>query len=495
MTTRALLAVALACSWTAATASAATATTATTATARPPPSATDVFVRCDSTKGPLDVVVQPDRAPRGAARFLELVDAGFLGGRGSKLPLHRCVRGFLCQFGARPPHDGGPERAWDAIPDDARPSPARGFKRGDVSFAGNGPNSRSSHMFVTLGERVDSLGREPWETPFAYVTEESMAATVARWTTKYGDMPPWGGGPDPGRISSAGGAGYLAQDFPELDSLLGCRRVATPPSSERAPFSVVMRLDVGDVTFEILPEWAPLGAARFAELVERRFFDDARVFRVVPGFVAQFGLPAVPAPRDQYARLKDDPVKASNARGTLAFAMAGPNTRTTQLFVNLGDNRRLDGMGFAPIGRVTGGEDVLNKIYSGYGERPDQTAITQRGNEYLARFPKLSYFKSVAVVAPGQPPQPQQQHQEPPQPLQQPPAEAGDASASRAQAEGAAAAPEQGLRSGATPAGRGSFEPSLVLGAVLVVLLVWVLVVRRLVAAPASGGVGRSHAR
>lgn len=159
---------------------------------------------------------------------------------------------------------------------------------------------------------------------------------------------------------------------------------------------------------------APKGADRFYNLVRIGFFDDAAFFRVLDGFVAQFGLtgdPAVNAAWDE-AKIEDDPVKASNVAGTLTFATAGPNTRTTQMFINLADNPRLDAMGFAPIGRVVEGMDVVRSLYAEYGEGapqgtgPSQDLITAKGNDYLAaRFPKLDYVVRARIAdAPAQAP-------------------------------------------------------------------------------------------
>lgn len=148
--------------------------------------------------------------------------------------------------------------------------------------------------------------------------------------------------------------------------------------------------------------WAPLGADRFYNLVQVGFFDGGRFFRVVPRFVVQFGLsgdPRVNAAWDT-ARIADDPVRQTNARGRLTFATAGPGTRTTQLFVNLKDNRSLDGTGFAPFGEVSGaGMAVVDAIYAGYAELPDQGRITTEGNRYLeSQFPKLDYVKKAEIV-------------------------------------------------------------------------------------------------
>jgi peptidyl-prolyl cis-trans isomerase A (cyclophilin A) len=173
--------------------------------------------------------------------------------------------------------------------------------------------------------------------------------------------------------------------------------------NEKAPesFDVKFETTRGDFTVQVHRKWAPIGADRFYNLVQHGFFTGAAFFRVVPGFVVQFGLSPDPAVNRAWrsANIKDDPVTQSNKRGTITFATAGPNTRTTQLFINFGDNSSLDRQGFAPFGLVTSGMDVVDKIYSGYGQQPDQGAITTQGSAYLQQnFPKLDTIKSAAVV-------------------------------------------------------------------------------------------------
>src|ERR1700722_9078358 len=157
----------------------------------------------------------------------------------------------------------------------------------------------------------------------------------------------------------------------------------------------------GDFVVEVHRDWAPLGADRFYNLVKNGYFTNAAFFRVVPGFIVQFGLNANPAVNKVWmnANIKDDPVMGSNKRGTLVFATAGPNTRTTQLFINFGDNAALDRQGFAPFGTVTDGMDVVDKIYPGYGERPDQQRITEEGKAYLDKnFPMLDSVKAAKIL-------------------------------------------------------------------------------------------------
>ncbi len=155
----------------------------------------------------------------------------------------------------------------------------------------------------------------------------------------------------------------------------------------------------GPFVIEVHPDWAPIGAKRFGELVEDHYFDGARFFRVVPNFVVQFGLAANPAETKKWnTSITDDPVTHTNRTGAVVFATAGPNTRTTQLFINLASNQSLDEQGFAPFGEVTDGMDVVQKIYPGYGETPRQDLIEQQGNEYMtANFPKLDYIKTAKI--------------------------------------------------------------------------------------------------
>ena len=165
-------------------------------------------------------------------------------------------------------------------------------------------------------------------------------------------------------------------------------------------FQVVMETSQGKVVIEVIPEWAPLGAARFCELVEDGFFDGCRFFRVVPNFVVQFGINGDPAVHSKWdKKISDDPVTQSNKRGTLTFATSGPNTRTSQLFINLKDNSgSLDGQGFSPFGRIVSGMEAVDKITSEYGERPQQPLIEQQGNVYLEReFPNMDYVKTAKV--------------------------------------------------------------------------------------------------
>lgn len=178
---------------------------------------------------------------------------------------------------------------------------------------------------------------------------------------------------------------------------------AASPESFRARFETTR----GDFTVEVTRAWAPRGADRFHRLVTEGYFRDIAFFRVLPGFMAQFGLSGDPAlnARMDSLRIPDDPATQSNTRGTLTFATAGPNTRSNQLFINYGNNANLDAMGFAPLGKVVDGMDVVDALYGGYGEGaprgrgPSQDSIAQKGNAYLQRaFPELDYIRSAAIV-------------------------------------------------------------------------------------------------
>lgn len=180
-------------------------------------------------------------------------------------------------------------------------------------------------------------------------------------------------------------------------------------ADEKAPerFKVRFETTKGDFELDVHREWAPRGADRFYNLVQIGFFEDIALFRVIEGFMAQFGIHGDPpvASKWREARIKDDPVKESNRRGRISFATAGPNTRTTQLFINFGNNSSLDGMGFAPFGEVTEGMKVVGSVYKGYGEGapqgagPNQMRVQSQGNKYLkADFPKLDYIRQAEIL-------------------------------------------------------------------------------------------------
>ena len=178
----------------------------------------------------------------------------------------------------------------------------------------------------------------------------------------------------------------------------------------QAPDSFTVRFETtrGPFSVQFVRAWAPRGADRVYYLVRSGYYDGARFFRVLPGFVAQFGASGDPRVSKVWdvRTIRDDPVKETNRRGTVTFATAGPNTRTTQLFVNLAGNSRLDRLGFAPLGRVVDGMTrVVDSLHAGYGEGaprgrgPNQDRIAAEGNAYLARdFPRLDWVRKAEVV-------------------------------------------------------------------------------------------------
>jgi peptidyl-prolyl cis-trans isomerase A (cyclophilin A) len=204
-----------------------------------------------------------------------------------------------------------------------------------------------------------------------------------------------------------------------IASLLLALTVAAPAYSqslgnpaalkEQAPpvYKVEFDTSKGPFVVEVHRDWAPNGADRFYNLVKNGFYDSTRFFRVIEGFMAQFGVNGDPKVSALWreSRIKDDPVKVSNKRTFVTFATAGPNTRTTQVFVSYGDNSNLDSQGFSPFGQVVSGMKVVDSLYSGYGEGapggrgPSQARVQSEGNAYLASsFPNLDYIKKATIV-------------------------------------------------------------------------------------------------
>jgi len=203
-----------------------------------------------------------------------------------------------------------------------------------------------------------------------------------------------------------------------LVSALAVATLAVPASAqnlsnpaalrEQAPPVYKAKFDTtkGVFVIEVQRDWAPNGADRFYNLVKNGFYDNVRFFRVISGFMVQFGIhgdPKVSAPWRE-AQLKDDPVKQSNKRGYITYAMAGPNTRTSQVFINFGDNASLDSQGFSPFGRVVTGMEVVDKLNAEYGEGaprgrgPDQSRMQMEGNAYLTKdFGRLDYVKKATI--------------------------------------------------------------------------------------------------
>ena len=191
----------------------------------------------------------------------------------------------------------------------------------------------------------------------------------------------------------------------------GAPTVAGPEAANAhapATFKVKFATSKGDFAVEVHRDWSPGGADRFFNLVRTGYFTDVRFFRVVTGFMVQFGIHGTPEVNARWkaANIPDDAQgKAANERGMVSFATSGPNTRTTQLFINFGDNKRLDAMGFTPFAKVIKGMEVVDKLYAGYGEGapsgrgPSQDRIESEGNAYLAKeFPQLDFIKKASII-------------------------------------------------------------------------------------------------
>jgi peptidyl-prolyl cis-trans isomerase A (cyclophilin A) len=200
------------------------------------------------------------------------------------------------------------------------------------------------------------------------------------------------------RIGSVFGAALL---------LAACHKEAPKPVVVPEVFRVQFQTSQGNFVVEAQRAWAPHGVDRFHQLVRMKYFDQGRFFRVVPGFIAQFGVHRdfnVHGKWREYF-IADDPPQQKNLRGTLAYAMSGPGTRTTEIFINLADNKALDDQGFAPFAKVVQGMDVVDRFYAGYGEmRPegkyiDPARVEGEANEYLTqRFPNLDYILHTQFV-------------------------------------------------------------------------------------------------
>lgn len=204
--------------------------------------------------------------------------------------------------------------------------------------------------------------------------------------------------------AGCGGGGGSSSSGPPEELLHPAKLHAKSPQL----FDVTFKTTKGTFVVSVHRTWAPVGAARFYNLVKAHFYDDVRFFRVVPNFVVQFGISPYPEVSKAWAHafVPDDPHTVSNTRGTITFATAGANTRTTQVFVNLGDNRLLDERGFTPFGAVTNGMDVVDKLYSGYGDQPTamQPQMQNQGNAFLdKRFPKLDHIVTARVTSESNP--------------------------------------------------------------------------------------------
>jgi peptidyl-prolyl cis-trans isomerase A (cyclophilin A) len=200
------------------------------------------------------------------------------------------------------------------------------------------------------------------------------------------------------------GAGLLILGTAGLAAQAGNAPTLKDPSTltEMAPdkFKVKFETTKGDFVVEVDKSWSPRGAHRFYNLVKNGFYNDVRFFRVLPG-IAQFGIHGDPAISRVWrgAAIVDDAPKQSNERGYLTYAAGGPNSRTTQIFINRTDNKPLDASGFAPFGRITSGLNVIEELHGGYANNVDQNKAFAEGNAYLTKsFPKLDYIKTATIV-------------------------------------------------------------------------------------------------
>lgn len=212
--------------------------------------------------------------------------------------------------------------------------------------------------------------------------------------------------------SGPGGQGHVKGDPPvtkapalaQADSESEIQQTSGEAGEGANTYRVKFETTAGDFVVEVHRDWAPIGAERFHELVKSGFYDNCKFFRVVESFMVQFGISGDPKVMDKWRenKIKDDPVRKSNKRGFITYAKSGmPNSRTTQVFINYGNNSRLDNDGFAPFGEVVEGMDVVDKLYSTYGETPSQAQqrIQYEGNKFLEeKFPKLDSIKKATLV-------------------------------------------------------------------------------------------------
>ena len=180
---------------------------------------------------------------------------------------------------------------------------------------------------------------------------------------------------------------------------LTSKEVGDEPQS--GTFIVKVESSAGDFTIEVHRDWAPIGAERFYQLIKAGYYNECRYFRVVPGFMVQFGMHGDPAVQNEWdKKILDDAVTQSNERSYVTFATSGPDGRTTQIFINFGNNVSLDGQGFSPFGQIIEGMENVDAIESKYGESPDQGEIKDAGNQYLQqKFPDLDFVKKMSIVS------------------------------------------------------------------------------------------------
>ncbi|KAF4667284.1 hypothetical protein FOZ61_008436 [Perkinsus olseni] len=329
-----------------------------------------ISVQNPGSSEPEEFVVEAheDWAPNGYKRFKDLIGDHYF----DKARIFRVVENFVAQWGL--PADPKEADKYQAIPDD---KVVGHNDKGIITFAATAmKNSRTTQLFVNLKDNhfLDGMGF----APVAKVVEGMDV--VERINAEYGEHPNQG-------LVRAEGEQYLAREFPRLTRIVGTE-ILEEVEGEK-----------DEVLIEAYESWAPKGYARLKEILEDGYFDEARFFRVLTGFVAQWGLPADPSRREKFPPIDDDPVVESNKKGTISFASAGPNTRTTQMFINLADNVFLDTSGFAPVARVLEGMVAVESINAKYGEEPDQGKIQSEGEKYLQKqFPRLTKIRKVEII-------------------------------------------------------------------------------------------------
>jgi peptidyl-prolyl cis-trans isomerase A (cyclophilin A) len=258
---------------------------------------------------------------------------------------------------------------------------------------------------VPLGCLVSCAKSTPEPSP-----DPAVAAAVQTVTTPIGSASGGAANRPPTASASAAQANAAPAASGALASKVHPSLLDTSKANEKAPgvFKAKFTTTRGDFVVEVHRDWAPNGADRFYNLVKLGFFDDTRFFRAISGFMVQFGISGDPAvnAKWQEANIPDDPVLQSNHPGFVTFAQRNtPNSRSTQVFINYGDNKNLDAMRFAPFGQVVSGMDVVSSLYQGYGEGaprgagPDQQRIQSQGNAYLdSQFPKLDAIKHAEIA-------------------------------------------------------------------------------------------------
>lgn len=382
------------------------------------PVAPDVFlVTLHTTVSDQPVVMEVRRAwaPLGVDRFYQLLQDRFY----DCASFFRVVPGFVTQFGIAA--EVNETAKWNVpITDD--PGVGRSNLRGTLSFATAGVDTRTTQLFVNLQDNP-FLDRQGF-VPFAQV-HYGMDFIDAI----YNPTPDDSDGVDQYKLSHRGND-WLLDQYPEIDLILSVEVEAVSIEEERvlrdlaqctprghvlqegdagqapASFQVAFSTSISDepIVIEAYREWAPLGVDRFYALVQDNYYDCSVFHRFAPGFVVQFGIASDPAETDKWSDpILDDPVEQSNDESYVTFATAGEDTRTTQVFINIGDNWELNNRGFAPFGKVIKGYDLVKKIYNPTPEDVggvDQDDLSTKGSSWaFSEYPKLDFVKNTKILS------------------------------------------------------------------------------------------------